>query len=134
MPPTLQRDRGLHDTEELVKHEELPDDEIQERLGDQGAAGSADRGPAGGGDQADPPTSAPTPAILTPATLQLDGATTTESTAEGSSVVNIGDINPGETEELRPKSCSPVLCRVHRHAATRNSMSHPKRDAPQLLP
>ena len=66
------------DTEELVKNEELPEPQDRE------VSGESQGTPAG------------TPAVLsTPATLPVEGATTTESQSD-SAAVHIGQINPGE--------------------------------------
>ena len=65
------------DTEQLVKNEELPEPQNGVIPGDsQGIPGE-------------------TPAVLSPATLPVDGATTTESTPD-TAAVHIGQVNPGE--------------------------------------
>ena len=74
--PTLKGKQ--QDTEELVKNEELP--EPQDREVSRESQGIPGR----------------TPAVLTtPATLPVEGATTTESKTD-SAAVHIGQINPGE--------------------------------------
>ena len=66
--PSLKEKRP--DTEELVKNEELPE-------------------PQDGGIPRD------SPAVLLPATLPVEGVTTTDSTPD-TAAVHIGQINPGE--------------------------------------
>ena len=74
--PTLKSKK--QDTEELVKNEELPEPQDRE-------FSAETQGTPGG-----------TPAVLTtPATLPVEGATTTESKTD-SAAVHIGQINPGE--------------------------------------
>ena len=77
--PNLQTLKGKQqDTEELVKNEELPEPQDREVPGES-------QGTPGGN-----------PAVLTtPATLPVEGATTTESKTD-SAAVHIGQINPGE--------------------------------------
>ena len=74
--PTLKGKQ--QDTEELVKNEELPEPQDRKVSGE---AQGTHRG---------------TPAIpASPATLPVEGATTTESQSD-SAAVHIGQINPGE--------------------------------------
>ena len=75
--PTPLRNKQ-QDTEELVKNEELPEPQDQDLPGES-------QGTPGG----------PPAVFTTPATLPVEGTTTTESQSD-SAAVHIGQINPGE--------------------------------------